>query len=202
MRPEAARYFRYFTYIKPFTKIPVVRTYGTTIFTLFATTIFILFAIKPTVETILVLQKKLENYNQTLEKVTKKANDLSQAKTNYQNLDKETKDKIRAAIPEEVELRSVIQTLELAAQRHEASVSALQLQPLQIEGKGEDTIGTLDEFTFTFNVEGAYQNLISLLQDLKRSARLISIDTLTVNKVSEGQNLIMSISGKAYYLKR
>lgn len=202
MRPEVARYFRYFTYIKPVTKIPVIRTYGTTIFTFIITAIFILFAIKPTVETILVLQKKLENYNQTLEQVNKKANDLSQGKTNLKNLDKETQDKIRAAIPNSLEIRSVIQTLELAAQRHEASVSALQLQPLVIEGKDEDTIGTLDELTFTFNVEGAYQNLISLLQDLKRSARLISIDTLTLNKVSEGANLIMSISGKAYYLKR
>lgn len=202
MRPEAARYFRYFTYIKPVTKIPIVRTYGATIFTLFATAIFILFAIKPTVETILVLQKKLENYNQTLGKVNKKATDLSQGKQNYQNLDKETKDKIRAAIPDSLEIRSAIQTLELAAQRHEASVSALQLQPLTIDSQGEDTIGTLDEFTFTFNVEGSYQNLISLLQDLRRSARLISIDTLTLNKVSEGENLIMSISGKAYYLKQ
>lgn len=202
MIPAAARYFRYFTYIKPVTQLPVVRTYGTTIFTLLITAIFIFFAIKPTVTTILVLQKKLENYNQTLEKVNNKANDLSQGKQNYQNLDQNTKDKIRAAIPEGVELRSVIQTLELAAQRHEASVSALQFQPLQIDSQGKDTIGTLAEFTFTFNVEGAYQNLISLLQDLQRSARLISIDTLTLNKVSEGENLIMSISGKAYYLKR
>lgn len=202
MKPEATRYFRYFTYIKPLTKLPVVRTYGTTIFTFIITTIFILFAIKPTVETILVLQKKLENYHQTLGKVNKKADDLSQGKQNLENLDKETKDKIRAAIPDSLEIRSVIQTLELLAQRHEASVSALQFQPLEIDSQGEDTIGTLEEFTFTFNVEGAYQNLISLLQDLRRSARLISVDTLTLNKVAEGENLIMSISGKAYYLKQ
>lgn len=195
------RYSRYFTYIKPVARLPIVRTYGATIFTIFAITIFIFFAIKPTVETILVLQKRLETSSEVLEKINKKANDLSSAKQNYQNLDQDIKDQIQTAIPDSVNLKSVIQTLEQAAQKNEASVSALQVQPLLIETKKGNLTGSLTEITFTFNIEGSYHNLISLLQDLKSSVRLISIDNLSLNKVSEEGGLVMSISGKAYYLK-
>lgn len=201
MRPKA-RYFRYFTYIRPVIRSKIVRTYGSTIFTLAIIIIFILFAIKPTVETILVLQKKLENATQVLEKINQKSKALTQAKENYQNLDPNIKNKIQALIPDTVGIKSVIQTLEGVAVRHEASVSALQVQPLILENKTKATVTqNLAEVAFTFNIEGAYKNLISLLQDLKTSSRLISIDNLSLSQVSEGEGLIMSISGKAYYLK-
>lgn len=201
MRSSSHIYSRYFSYIKPFFKLPIVKNYGPTIFTLLTATILIFFAIKPTVETILVLQKKLVQSEEVLQKVTKKVNDLSLAKTNYDNLDQNIKDRIAATIPDAVNLKSAIESLEQVAKIHEASISALQIQPLTIDAKAEDKIGSLAEISFIFNTEGNYQNLIALLQDLKSSSRLISIDSLTMSKVSEGNTLIMSLSGKAYYLK-
>lgn len=195
------QYSRYFTYIKPLSRSPIVKTYGSIIFTLVIITIFILFAIKPTVETILILQKKLADTSQVLDKVNKKANDLSLGKQNYDNLDQQIKLKIAQAIPPIVELKSITQTLEQSAKVHEASISALQIQPLTLGIKSENTVGSIGEVNFTFNVEGNYQNLILLLQDLKLSSRLVSIDKLSISKASEGSGLIMSISGKAYYIK-
>ena len=199
MRPESARYSRYFTYIRPIIRSKVVRSYGSTIFTLVIVVIFVLFAIKPTVETILVLQKKIETANELLEKIDQKSKNLTQGKKNYENLELGIKNKIQSLIPDTAQLKSVIQTLEVAASRHEASISALQVEPILLESKTEAL--SLAEMTFTFNVEGAYQNLVSLLQDLQRSARLISINSLSINKIAEGSGLILSISGKAYYLK-
>lgn len=198
---ESNRYFRYFTYIKPITGLPIIKTYGSVIFTLVAVTIFVVFAIKPTVETIIILQKKLADSNQIVNKVNQKAQRLSQGKENYQNLDQNIKNKIQSSIPDTVELKSVIQILEQSAKANQASISALQIQPLVLETKQENTVGSLAEVAFTFNVEGAYKNLIALLQDLKTTSRLISINRLTLNKVGEEKTLIMSISGKAYYLK-
>lgn len=201
MTPQSKLYSRYFTYIKPFAKLPIIRTYGSTIFTLIVITIFIFYAIKPTVETILVLQKKLEDSTKVLEKVTLKASNLSLGKQNYDNLSPEIKSKIEAAIPNTVNLKTIIQNLEQTAKLHDASISALQIQPLVIETQTESKLGTLTEASFTFNTEGEYKNLISLLQDLKSSARLISIDSLSLSKAGEGAGLIMSLSGKAYYFK-
>ncbi len=201
MKSRFQIYSRYFTYIKPVTKLPIVKTYGSTIFTLLVITFFIFYAIKPTVETILVLQKKLDNSSKVLEKVTQKANNLSQGKANFENLDPNLKSKLQRLIPDTVSLKSIIQSLEQTAKIHEASVSALQIQPLVIESKVTDKLGALSEITFTFNADGQYSNLIAILQELKSSARLISIDKLSFSKLSEGTGLVMSVSGKAYYIK-
>ena len=201
MKSQSGMYSRYFTYIKPFAKLPIVKTYGSTIFTLLIVLILIFFAIKPTVETILVLQKKLTDTESVLQKATQKTNDLSMGKQNYDNLDPAIKNKIQTAIPDNVGLKSVIQTLEQTALRNEASVSALQIQPLTLEPKIDNAIGAISEVKFTFNIEAKYQNIISFLQDINTSSRLITIDSLSLSKASEGSGLIMSIIGKGYFIK-
>lgn len=201
MRNQSSQYFRYFTYIKPITRLPIIKTYGSTIFTLAVMTIFIFFAIKPTVETILILQKKLADSETVLEKVQQKANNLSLGKKNYENLDPDIKLKIQQAIPDNIQLRSLIQTLEQTAKAHQASISALQIQPLVIPSQTNNPSGNLSEISFTLNVEGSYEDFVSLLQDLKSSARLISVESLSLTKLSEGGGLIMSLSGKTYYIK-
>lgn len=202
MRSESALYSRYFTYIKPFTKLPIVKNYGSTIFSLLTMTILIFFAIKPTIETILVLQKKLADSDEVLQKITQKANNLSKGKQNYDNLDQTIKDKVFALVPDTVSVRSVIQSLEDSAKINGASISALQIQPLVIDTKEDNNqIGTISEISFIFNTEGNYKNLTALLQDLARSQRLISIDSLSLSKTNDATALVLSVSGKAYYLK-
>lgn len=201
MKSQSQIYSRYFTYIKPIGKLPIIRTYGSTIFTLVVMTVFILFAIRPTIETILVLQKRLGDSNSVLEKINQKANDLTIGKQNYDNLDQNIKTAISTAIPDSADLKTLIQTLKQAAITHEASISALQIQPFVLEAKNETQPGKSADISFTFNIEGAYKDLLALLQDLKSSSRVISIETLSLSKVSEGSGIIMSITGKAYYIK-
>lgn len=201
MKSESEIYSRYFTYVKTFTKIPIIRTYGHTIFTLIMLAVFIIFAIKPTVGTILILQKKLADSNKILEKLTQKANNLTLAKENYNNLDQSILYKISLAVPDKPDLKSFTQALESVSQKYDASISALQIQPQIFEAGKKDFLGTVSEIEFTFNITGAYKNLISILQDLKQSSRLISVDKLSLSQLTEGSGLTMSIVGKAYYLK-
>ncbi len=201
MRSQSQIYSRYFTYIKPFIRHPFVRTYGSTVFTLLVMSILIVYAIKPTVETILVLQKKLADSNEVAEKITQKTNNLSKAQENYANLDPDIKSKIETAIPDSVSLKSLMQTLEQTAKKYEASVSALQIQPLVLEAKTDEKVGSLSDVSFTLSAEGEYQKIISILQDLMVSDRLISIDNVSLSKLSEGSGIAISLSGKAYYIK-
>ena len=166
-----------------------------------AVSVFIFLAIKPTVETIVVLQKKLVDSNLVLEKVNKKAKDLSLGKANYEKIPVDIKSRITQAIPDTVNLKSAIQSLEQTAIIHNASISALQIQPLVLETKTDNLPGTLSEVSFTFNTEGEFKNLMLLLQDLRNKVRIISIDSLSLSKLSERAGLVMSITGKAYYIK-
>lgn len=201
MKSKSTLYSRYFTYIKPITKLPIVKNYGSTVFALLTISVLAFFAIKPTVETIVVLQKRLTDSEVILKKITEKADNLSLAKKNYDNLDQNIKERISAAIPDAVTLKSITQTLETAAQTRQASVSALQFQPLTVETKIKDKTGSATEIGFTFNIAGEYKNLVALLQDLKTSSRLITIDNISLSKTNDGTAIIMSLSGKAYYFK-
>lgn len=201
MTQQTNRFSRYYEHIKPIGNIPIVKNYGSTIFTFITMIVFIFFAIKPTIETILVLQKKLTDSSQVLKQVSKKVEDLSLGKQNYDQIDPGIKNKIQTAITDNINLKSLIQNLEQAALQNQASISALQIQPITVETKLNDSLGNLSEVNFVFNTEGSYQNLISLLQELRVSARLISIENVVLNKLEEGEGLVMSLTGKAYYMK-
>ncbi len=149
----------------------------------------------------MILQKRVADSDQLLTKLEKKGENLSLGKRNYDNLDPAIRNKIQAAVPDSLNIKSIIQTLEQSAQAHNASISALQFQPQDLESKTDNKPGVLQEVGFTFNVEGDYPNLSAILGDLSFSNRLISIDTLSLNQVSDGQGIIMSIAGKAWYYK-
>ncbi len=196
------RRFRYYTYIQPILRSPIIKSYGLHILTIFTMIIFIIFAIKPTAETILVLQKKIENSQTVLQNINQKSENLTLAKNNYQSLDSQTRSKIQSLVPSQFDLKNLIQTLEETATANQATMSALQIQPFIIEGTLDSLQKkTLAEIEFTYNIEGTYPNLLKLLKQLQMSPRLISLKNLIINKSSGGNNLIMSISGKAYYLK-
>ena len=200
MTSKSKSYSRYYTYIKPIADIPIIKNYGSTIFTLITMVIFIFFVIKPTVETITVLQKKLTDSRRVLNEINTKVQNLSLGKQNYDQLDPVIKNKINSIIPNNITFNSLVSSLEQTARTNEATISALQIQPLVAVTKTSD-VGTLSEIDFTFNVEGNYQNIVSLLQELKRSDRLISIERVALSKLEAGQGILMSISGKAYFLK-
>lgn len=195
------QYYRYYTYISPLIKSPFVKSYGTPIFTLLALTIFVIFAIRPTLSTITVLQKKLTDTNQLLEKVNLKSENLAKGRSNYQALSSEVKNKIQLAIPQKAEFKTLIGTLEDTALTHQASISALQIQSVEVKPENSSGESKLLEIKFTFNIEGGYNNLLLFLEKIKQGIRLIEIEQLAINRSSESNIIIMSIRGKAYYLE-
>lgn len=195
------RYSRYFIYIKPIAKMPIVKNYSSPVFTIITIIIFIFFAIKPTIETITVLQKKIDNAKSVLEKVNKKADDITKAKENYQKIDNAILNKIESALPNNVNFKSIVSTLEELARQYNATISALQIQPISITSRDVNSIGTSSGIDFTFNTEGSYKSILSILQQMQISSRVFSIDHVSINKASSGTNLIMSVNGKAFYIK-
>lgn len=198
---ETSTYSRYFKYIKPVSSSPIIKTYGSIIFTLITVMVFIFFAIKPTIETIVVLQKKIDNAKTTLAAINKKANDLSQAKDNYQKIDQTLIGKIQTAIPNNVSLNSLVTTLEQTAIKHDATISAVQIEPLTVAPMDQNIIGTLAEINFTFNSEGTYDDILAMLTEFKNSDRVLSVNRVSITSSGTTSDLIMSITGKSYYLK-
>lgn len=190
---------RYFTYIEPVIQLPIIKTYGSVIFTIMAMAVFIIFAIKPTIETIALLQKELTLQKETLAKATKKSEDLSLARKNYQQLDQNIKVKIQTALPKNVNIATLIRSLEGATLSTQASISALQFQPLTLQQS--TATPEVAEISFTFNIEGTFDHLKTALANLARSERAISLESVSFSKIEGGKTILMSVSGKGYYLK-
>ncbi len=193
------RYFRYFTYIQPVIKNRVVRTYGYAIFTIIMTIVFIFFAIKPTIETIAVLTKQLSDQQTTLKALNDKTQALATARSNYQQIPITTINKINTAFPTNLDIESLTSSLEDSTLSTQASISALHFQPIEVDlGPAGQTVKEID---FTFNIEGSFADLKTVLNRLKSTPRVLSITNIIFNKV-EGENIIlMSTQGKAYYIR-
>lgn len=193
-------YSKYFTYIKPIFRNLIVKSYSLPALNILAMLVFIFTAIKPTVETITILQKKIEDSQNTLELINKKGEDLIKGKENLENMSLTIRDKINTSVPVSPEIRSIIRTLEQSAVANQATISALKFEPVVFEDKPEGK-KELAEVEFSYNIEGEYPVLIKIINDLNAGPRLISIESIVLNKLSEGPSLLMAIKGKAYFLK-
>jgi len=199
MNPKQSRYY---TYIRPLTRNKFVRTYSSLIFSLITIAIFSYYAIRPTVTTILSLQKSIEEQNQILNTLKEKVGHLVSGKQNYENIPTDTKVKLTNLIPDNPALPQLINSLTYAADTAEASISGIQFQPVELENQKTQIIkeAELKEIEFTFNLQGDFPNLMAALTTLKRLDRLVTINTINFNQQAESP-LVMSVSGKAYYLK-
>ncbi len=199
MNPRRSRYF---TYVRPIMKSKFVKTYSSLIFSLITISIFSYYAIRPTVTTILSLQKSTEEQTVVLNTLKEKVNNLVEGKRNYENISMPVKNKLDGLVPDNPALASLINSLTFAAQSAEASVSGIQFQPVMLENPSNKLSKTaqLSQVDFTFNTQGSFANLMQLLTILKRSDRLITISSVSFNQPLDS-SLVMSLTGKAYYLK-
>lgn len=197
-----SKYSRYYIYIKPVINNKYVRSFAPYIFSLLSLIIFIIFAIRPTVLTVIELQKNIQDNKSVLSTLEQKAKDLTDGKRNLENMDSALKNKINARLPKTPAITNLISNLQTSA-LNIASISALQVQPVTIYDNAVDQKAetTLNEIAFSFNIQGSYAELVTVLENLTKSSRLINLTSVVFNKTSEG-GTSLSVSGKSYYLKQ
>lgn len=199
MNPKKSRYF---TYIRPIIKSKFAKTYSSLIFSLITISIFSYFAIRPTVTTILSLQRSIEEQTAVLNTLKEKVNNLVEGKRNYENIPGPVKTKLEGLVPDNPALPALINSIAYAAEASEASVSGIQFQPVVLENPAAQLskAAQMNQVDFTFNSQGSFSSLMNLLTIIKRSDRLITITSVNFNQ-PEDSSLVMSVTAKAFYLK-
>lgn len=199
MNPKTTRYY---TYVKPFLKNKVVRTYSSVIFTLLTISIFAVYAIRPTVLTIISLQKSIVEQQALAEKLKIKVNSLSLGKSNYERIDPDTKNKLINLIPIAPNLPRVLYSLSQMAEQNQATLSGIQFQPIDLDpiNPVPNKNAVLSELDITFSFQGRYSQHVVILNELKKLDRLIEIQSVTMNR-QEANSILMTITGKAKFLK-
>jgi len=198
----STKYSRYYVYIKPVITNKYVRSFAPYIFSLISLIIFIIFAIRPTVLTIIELQKSIQDNQEILTKLEEKSTNLTNGKRNLESLDPDLLIKINNKLPKNPSITNLIGSLQSSA-ANIATVSALQVQPVTIYENTTDQNApqNLEEIAFSFNSQGSYIQLITILENLAKSSRFLNLTSAVINKGSEG-GTSLSVTGKSYYLKQ
>lgn len=199
MNPKSSRYY---TYIRPILRNKFARTYSSLIFSLITIFIFSFYAIRPTVTTILSLQKSITEQTSILARLQDKVSNLSQGKLNYENIDTQVKLKINNLVPDNPDLARLVNSLNHAANQAEASVAGIQIQEVVLDNKKTQLTrdAPLSQVEFTFNTQGSFAQLMKLLSNIKRMDRLFTISSVNFAQPADS-GLIMSLNGKAYFVK-
>lgn len=192
---------RYHTYIKPVVKNKFVQSSTPHIFTLLTIIILTLFAIRPTISTILNLQKNVVEQKKVLEGLNKKVQSLTEGKRNLEALSPESKSKISQAIPDNPSVVFLIRSLQNTSQT-QASASGIQIQPVTLLDNSlpsQEARLNLGEVEFSFNNQGPFSQLVDTLSNVSKAPRIISLTSVLMSKQSDSQP-VLSITGKSYYL--
>lgn len=199
MKPQ---YSRYYTYIKPILKNRLVRTYSSLVFSLITVTIFSLFAIKPTLSTIIALQKSIDEQQVIFNKITTKVDNLAAGRKNYEQINQAIKVNLISLMPSSTSLPNLMETLQALASTHDASISGVQIQPIDLEGPPVriSKQALVREIDFTFNTQGSYQQMVGILNSISFLNRLINLQSVNFSKQIDGP-LIMTVNARAYFFK-
>jgi Tfp pilus assembly protein PilO len=192
----------YYTYIKPLMKNQYVKNYAGMAFAIITIIIFGFFAIRPTISVIIGLQKSISDQKAILLSLEEKSATLETARTNLQNLNPQTITKMNNLLPSNTDLAPLIEYLNSLANTSNASISALQFQPVPLTpSDSQSTSTTIQDVDLTFNLQGTYAQFQYIIQNLTKGPRLLEIQNLNLTRTNDNI-LILSVNAKAYFIKQ
>lgn len=199
-----AKYRRYYKYIEPVINDPVTRSYASLILFFLTVSFFIAFAIRPTVKTIVSLNKQIQDGKATDNALQEKINALSLAQSEYNSLTPAFP-LIYSSLPEKAMTGEFISMIEKIATASNVTLANLQIQTVKLlEKDTPDQQGeAIRELVFTLSVEGKYRSLKSFTEILRRIRRIVSVENILVQPARDkkANNLNLILTGKAYFFK-
>jgi len=191
---------------------PNIKIYLELIMSLATITIFAIFAIKPTILTIIELNKEIQTKEKTVAGINQKLIDLEKANDIMQN-EAEKLAKIEIAIPGSASPENMILEMERLANKNSLKILNLSMSDVIIIGKEKakkksgENVEKLpleaNELPFNVSFSGTYQGFVSLISDIENQIRPVKIDSLTINSSvnEEGKVLSLIVAGRLPFVK-
>ncbi len=207
-------YQKYYERIRPFVEKRRNQSYTATILSFLAIALFGLYAVRPTIQTIIYLQREIADKTQVNRKMEEKIAALIEAQANYQAAS-ERLALVTAALPDNPEATQLLSELKKLADATHASLSAVSVPgvPLVIEKTPQakpDSKKQQVNFETTILVSGGYPAIKAFLDGIIELRRLVTIDGLTIALVKDeqqtesltaGQRLRLTLRATTGYLK-
>lgn len=204
-KTELHRYKRYYQSLEGVAAKPQARAYTTAIFSFLAISLFGWYAIRPTIQTILFLQKEIEDNKLINLQMEEKIGKLIEAHATYQSVQEDIPYLAQAVPPAPEALTALGQIRNIAIIRG-ASVSAITSSsaPLLSHEQTAPNKATINKgvsnrkiksVQLSVAVVGSYEMLQNIIDDIVTLRRIVTIDSLsfTPNRESEQQLLFGNI---------
>jgi len=207
---DYSRYKNFFLDIlRVYKERPDLRAFLEIGLSLTAIIIFSVFAIRPTILTILELNKEIKNKEDISLKLNEKITNLQKAGLILQE-QAENLVFLTQAVPVLAEPESFIKQIEVTATSNSVTILGLSASEVVLlgdsESKKQKDVDTLPEnageVPITISVTGTYPNLLTFLKILENLRRPIKVDTFSINSntTDTGKILVMIVSGRTPYL--
>jgi Tfp pilus assembly protein PilO len=209
-RKEYLRYKDFFlNVLSVYNQKPNFKKYLELALSLTAIIIFSVFAIKPTVLTIISLNKEITAKEEMSAKLKQKIRNLQSA-SNLLQSSPQNIELINQAVPEKAVPEKLIEQLEVVAQQNSLKLLGFNSTNITILGTPSPTKKSKDivsfpngsnELTFTFSATGTYQDIYNFVSSLENMRRPIKFDSFVINSNinDSGKIIVLTVLGRVPY---
>lgn len=186
-----------------------VKTFLELILSLTTILIFVIFAIRPTILTIIELNKEIKEKEEVVLKIKQKIKNLQIASTTLQQKSADIP-YITQAVPQRAEIETIVGQIQGYAVNSGVTILSLSSSDVVLIGKDKtkksNEVVTLPqnarEVPITISVTGNFSNLFSFLKSIEGLRRPIQMDSFVINSslTETGKVLVMVITGRLPYL--
>lgn len=200
-KTELHRYKRYYQSFGDAASKPAARAYTTAIFSFLAISLFGWYAIRPTVQTILYLQKEIEDNKLVNLQMEEKIGKLIEAHATYQSIEADIP-YLQQALPPAPEALTALGQIRNIALIRGASISAITSSSAPLLSKEQSAPNKsapakgipnrkVKSVQLSMIVVGTYTMLEGIIEDILSMRRIITIEALsfTPNRESDQQLL-------------
>lgn len=204
-KSESSRYKYYYQRLQVYYQKPVTQVSTAVIFTITTIIFFAVFAIKPTLETIAELLKKIQQQEKILVQAEQKAAALATAQNQYMSIEADLPI-LLSAIPSDYQLRPLLKDIEAIAGQLSIPLNSIRIADIEYP-QLQKTDKPL-EIHFTISLDSSYSLSKKFFTALQQLPRFIAIDSLSIVRPSEKENrsqadqniLKTNIGCKVYYM--
>lgn len=186
---------------------PNFKKYLELILSMVTIALFAMFAIRPTILTIIELNKEINEKQETVLKLTQKIKDLQTGNNTLQR-ESQRLQIIDEAVPNTAVPEIIVKQIESLANSSQLKVMSFSISNTVLIGstdissssqEGKSLPDNARQLPFTVSVTGKYEDLYNFVDKLQNLRRPIQIDSFAINSnfIENEKVLVLIISGRA-----
>lgn len=168
--------------------------------TLCALSFFGFFAIRPTISTILKLQKEIFDNQNVLIQMQTKIKNLTELRKQYFSLQNELP-VVMSAITAQPDAQVLLAQIQSIAQISNVTITKLQNSEVEVLRENRSSNKNFYSYSFSVAGTGSFENISKFISTLTNMERVVNVDVFSINNITNNssESLEFDIQGTAFF---